>query len=136
MWAMFPLENIQEHTKGEAAHYSCRSVECNSHVITLPGCDLHSQVLNNQVWEGSQWSSGLCYAQRSVHKLFPLHAHFITPRSGGTLILVFLHCCSFLFYICIKIYTGTIVTLQNLDTFVQLYYFLDIFDISSNEDEK
>lgn len=48
-----------------------------------------------------------------VHKLFPSLSHFITPRSGSTLILVLLHCCSFLPYICIKIYTRRIVTFQN-----------------------
>lgn len=48
-------------------------------------------------------------AEVPVHRLLPLLTHSITPRGGGTLILVLLHCWRFLLCVCMKIYAMRIV---------------------------
>lgn len=81
------------------------------------------------------WTSLSPKVEVPVQKLLPMVTRFIILGSCGTLILALLHCCSFLLYICIKIYTGRIVILQNPVAFVEFYYFLEIFDISNDVDE-
>lgn len=114
-----------------AAYRSCGRAGSNSWVFTL-----HSEPEKSSLERLSAvtWPVLCPEAEVPKHRLLSLLKHFITLRGGGTLILVLLHCWSFLLCSYENIHSEDCHILE-LRHFVKSYYFLEGFNILRNVDE-